>query len=859
MDLFCDAGPPRIAPLALDVYPDDLSSISLKRLSNGGLAVTYDNVKEYGQDNRQTFQVLLTSDGTIDIYYAQVDSANVAVGLSGGYAVSSPEPVVFSESICGQTPHPTSEMTTPAPTGMPTVFDDNEAGSHTQEFPSYQPLDLVGRTVVYSPVDDPDGQHYSICVFDGGTWVPTDAPGTAELDLGDDDSIPVSLEGMMGFTFFGVPYSECFVGSNGYITFREGDSSFSASILVHFQLPRISALFCDLSRDENSTVTWLSNGYVTVVTWEEVRVFGTEERQSMQVTMYRDGTISVMYAKAEAISSDRIVGLSDGFWPDEFVSEDLDSQQCLGILTPEPTSEWTPVRTYDTDGDDDFVNTPNPSDDENIPLPTEPLVGQPPVEELAAYRPLDLIGHTVVYTPEANGSYSSCVYSGGDWLPALSPGSYELDLADDSSAQVSLAGLNFTFFGARYDTAFIGSNGYVTFGSEDSSYSGTVDSHFSLPRISALFCDLTPDEQSTISWQLKPHMAVVTWEEIKAWDTELRQSMQATLHRDGTITVMYTKAQANSPRVVGLSEGIQPDDFVLDDLDSQQCISSSPIPTPAATPDGPDNTKQPPTEELWTYMPLDLIGHTVVYRPLLNTDNTYSYSACVYNGGNWIPSSLPGTVLLPLGDDDSLEVSLSGLGGFAFFGTNYSSVFVGSNGYITFGMANTYFSGTITDHFALPRISALFCDLSPDATSSVSWLLADDRLVVTWEEIRSYGDVDQRQSFQASLFSDGTINVMYAKAQATSPRVVGLSNGVYPESFVSDDLDSQECVDVTPIPPIHYTPGPTLDPGTLKPTPTPMPTSTTTSTPAPTPSPPPPAPLQVFHREEPFGLANRRV
>ena len=81
-------------------------------------------------------------------------------------------------------------------------------------------------------------------------------------------------------------------------------------------------------------------------------------------------------------------------------------------------------------------------------------------------------------------------------------------------------------------------------------------------------------------------------------------------------------------------------------------------------------------------------------------------------------STLTSWVALPLSDDSFAEVTPPQ--SVSLYGTSYNSLFVGSNGYITFGAGDSDFSESLADHFDLPRISGAFDDLNPGAGGTVS-------------------------------------------------------------------------------------------------------------------------------------------
>jgi hypothetical protein len=46
--------------------------------------------------------------------------------------------------------------------------------------------------------------------------------------------------------FGGARYTSLFIGSNGYVTFGEGDSRSDNAVVAHYDMPRISVGFMDL-------------------------------------------------------------------------------------------------------------------------------------------------------------------------------------------------------------------------------------------------------------------------------------------------------------------------------------------------------------------------------------------------------------------------------------------------------------------------------------------------------------------------------------------------------------------------------------------------------------------------------------
>jgi hypothetical protein len=131
---------------------------------------------------------------------------------------------------------------------------------------------------------------------------------------------------------------------------------------------------------------------------------------------------------------------------------------------------------------------------------------------------------------------------------------------------------------------------------------------------------------------------------------------------------------------------------------------------------------------------------------------------------------------LSLGDDDFAEVILGGDANVSFYGISYDRLYIGSNGYITFGGGDTEPSGTLENHFRMPRVSGVFADLTPGA-NDVSYLQLEDRIVVTYEDVPVSGDPCATNSFQMEIFfADETVRVTWLKVSAQI-LVAGLSKG----------------------------------------------------------------------------------
>jgi hypothetical protein len=131
---------------------------------------------------------------------------------------------------------------------------------------------------------------------------------------------------------------------------------------------------------------------------------------------------------------------------------------------------------------------------------------------------------------------------------------------------------------------------------------------------------------------------------------------------------------------------------------------------------------------------------------------------------------------LPLGDDDSLQ--LSGFGfAIPFAGMDYTSVFVNSNGSVTFGAPSFDFSESVGDFLGgPPRAAPLWDDLNPTAGGLV--LASTDfatELTITWVDVPEFFSTGAN-NFSVTLFADGTVNFDYGSVTA-SDGLIGATPG----------------------------------------------------------------------------------
>lgn len=204
------------------------------------------------------------------------------------------------------------------------------------------------------------------------------------------------------------------------------------------------------------------------------------------------------------------------------------------------------------------------------------------------------------------------------------------------------------------------------------------------------------------------------------------------------------------------------------------------------------------TEYFNTQNLVDIQYMQATYLPV---DDSNRYQACKSVIAE-LPMAASGQ-LITLADDSFQEVLLPEGVQFNFYGIDYDRFFIGSNGYITFGQGDTSYQALPSQHFLLPRISALMCDLNPSLRGAVYVARLSDRYVVTFLGVPVFDGTgvyppENSHTFQIELFFSGIIRISWEEIAATRI-IVGLSaGGGAPTVFTSIKITQfSDCDDVT--------------------------------------------------------------
>ncbi len=125
---------------------------------------------------------------------------------------------------------------------------------------------------------------------------------------------------------------------------------------------------------------------------------------------------------------------------------------------------------------------------------------------------------------------------------------------DDCSASYTLP-FAFPFYGTAETTAFVGTNGYITFGAGDSTYSENVPAFSSLHRIAAFFDDLIGGGGVLVNDRL-PDRFIVTYDRTRQYSEGGSNTLQIQLFRDGRIVFAFQGITAlRSGSITGITPG----------------------------------------------------------------------------------------------------------------------------------------------------------------------------------------------------------------------------------------------------------------------------------------------------------------
>ncbi len=159
---------------------------------------------------------------------------------------------------------------------------------------------------------------------------------------------------------------------------------------------------------------------------------------------------------------------------------------------------------------------------------------------------------------EFTSGYRFAVSAAGYDNAAATSGEALASLGDDDS-QETLIGFSFPYYGRRWQSVWINSDGNLTFGSGDSASASRSVGRMTSgpPRIAPLFMDLDPSRGGSVRVLRESSRLVVSWvgvPEFSDFGAAPRNTFQVALHSDGRITYAWSGV-TTTEAVVGIAPG----------------------------------------------------------------------------------------------------------------------------------------------------------------------------------------------------------------------------------------------------------------------------------------------------------------
>ena len=154
------------------------------------------------------------------------------------------------------------------------------------------------------------------------------------------------------------------------------------------------------------------------------------------------------------------------------------------------------------------------------------------------------------------------------------------------------------------------------------------------------------------------------------------------------------------------------------------------------------------------------------YYLAVTTFPDFDFTGAGFSGGRYVLEiELLDGIILSLGDDDSVEVPLGF--SFPFQGDSYDSVFVNSNGNLTFGSGDTDFSESVSEFLNdQPRIAPMWDDLSPNQGGQITAEFDAGSATVVFDGVPQFLAGDNN-TFMVTMRDDGSYTIEYGNIDAT--------------------------------------------------------------------------------------------
>ncbi len=552
---------------------------------------------------------------------------------------------------------------------------------------------------------------------------------------GDDQTKLFSLP--FEFPFYGKTYTSVYVCTNGFLSFTSNSNRYYNDPIPNSNAP--NAMIAPFWRDLNpaaggGSITYYSGPDKFIITWDNIKNYRNTNRQTFQVILYPDGTIDFVYATITSESFSTTIGVEDESggtgvtvpFPTNYTAYRLVPQATGGGATGEVSWEWK----FPSDYSDEGKHT-----DEVMVFYHVNYIHD--YHKSFGFNGMDYQIKATVFSHSVDQNYSgaNAYYYNGTMEFGRGNASYGInDMA--RSADVIYHEYTHGVTDKVYENA-----GGLPYRDQSGAMNEAWSDYFACTQNGSPVMG---------EWVMPPRYQRNLQNDNKYPDDYVGEVHEDSKIYSGALWDFRTWTNKTvADRVTWRAYFYYPKDFLA----------------------GRDAMIQA-DKDLYNGAHVDVIKKAFARHGIGDAGGGYEIKEVSYG---WISTSTPTGIT---GDDQTKKFYLPF--SFPFYGSSYSSVYVCSNGWLSFTSNYTTFSPQKLPNTNKPNavVAPFWRDLYPGDTTGgalISYSSSYTRFIVTWYNIKNYSN-SNRQTFQVILYRDGKIRFNYQSITDEYVTTVGIEN-----------------------------------------------------------------------------------
>ncbi len=605
--------------------------------------------------------------------------------------------------------------------GVSTVAGiENETGTKGKALSSI----ANGKAYKFTPIGQSQTTVDYTVSYPAFSWINT---STSTGITGDDDSKVFSLP--FTFNFYGVNYNQVSICSNGFLSFTSTSTSYQPKDIPNSDEPNalIAPFWRDLNPSATGEITYYSDATKFVVTWQGVKNYANSNTQTFQVILKSDGTIIFQY---QNITNDvtTVIGIEN--------QDGTAGKAYTGTPSNSFAIQFTPAKRAKGEVTWTWDYPPNNTHCDEVNVFYHINYIHDYYKKFLGFNGMD---YQMKATVHYGTNYANAFYNPRDQNIYLGDGDGQNLLQTSRAADVIYHEYTHGVTHHVYPEDALPYEGQS--GAMDEAYSDYFPASVTNDPVIGDWVmaqqyqrDISQDYRYPDDWVGEVH------EDSKIYSSALWDIREA-----------VGKNIADS--IIFASEFYYPAKFI----DGRQAI----IQADQNLYGGAHKT----TIEQIFY------NHGIGEAPGGTTgDGDYKIVSAPYLW--WNVSASTGVT----GDDETKTISLPW--NFVFYGRSYNAINVCSNGFLSFtSTSNSYQPRNIPSSSEPNALIAVFWrDLNPSANGEIKYGYNDSVFVVSWENVKNYGN-DNLQTFQVVLNkNDYSITMTYKSITTDYTTVIGIEN-----------------------------------------------------------------------------------